>query len=185
MVSGVLFIVFWIQQVFAILTTAERRSFPLQFLRNKELVIQFIAEACASTLTYIPIYFLPLYFQFAKSDSALNSGVRLLPLVVFLVLPIVVGGIVIGIHPRYMPWFFAGGAIGIIGSALLYTIDAHTSNARLYGYSILTGFGAGCMVMIPFSVVQALVPPQLTPIAVGFVCFAQCQFDPKPIKGLH
>lgn len=69
--------------------------------------------------------------------------------------------------------FFAGGAIGIIGSALLYTIDAHTSNARLYGYSILTGFGAGCMVMIPFSVVQALVPPQLTPIAVGFVCFAQ------------
>lgn len=72
-----------------------------------------------------------------------------------------------------MPWFFAGGAIGLIGAALLYTIDANTSNANLYGYSILIGFGAGCMVMLPFSVAQSQVQPIFIPIAVGFVCYAQ------------
>jgi hypothetical protein len=72
-----------------------------------------------------------------------------------------------------MPWFFAGGTLGLIGSALLYTVDVETSNAKLYGYSILVGTGAGCFLQLPFSVVQSLVPPEPIPKAIGFVTFAQ------------
>ena len=172
-ISGVLTVIFWIQQICSIGTTPETRTFPVQFLQNKELVLLFSAEACASTLTYIPIYFVPLYFQFAKNDSALKAGVRVLPLVVFLVVTVVTNGIIMTKYSRYMPWFLSGGIFGLIGAALLYTTNESTSDAKVYGYTILIGFGAGCFVMLPFSVVQAQVEPIYIPVAVGFVCFAQ------------
>ena len=172
-VACVLLIVFLAQQTWSIGTAPERRAFPLQFFRNKSLVLVFILECCASTLTYVPIYFIPLYFQFVRHDSAIMAGVRLLPLVVFLVVAIVVNGVVVTANGRYMPWFFTGGALGLVGSALLYTVDVETSNAKVYGYSILIGAGAGCFLQLPFSVVQSLVPPESIPKAIGFVTFGQ------------
>lgn len=172
-VAGVLIIAFFAQQAFTIGTTPERRAFPLQFFRDLSLTIVFILECCASTLTYIPVYFIPLYFQFVRHDSAISSGVKLLPLVTFLVALIVVNGFVMTATGRYMPWFLAGGALSLVGSALLYTTTAGTSDSRVYGYSILIGAGAGCYVQLPFSVVQGLVPPEAIPKAVGFVTFAQ------------
>ncbi len=132
-----------------------------------------VLECCASTLTYVPVYFLPLYFQFVRHDSAIMAGVRLLPLVVFLVVAIVVNGLFVTANGRYMPWFFAGEALSHAGSALLYTVDMETSNAKVYGYSILIGTGAGFFLRLPFSVVQSLVPPESIPKAIGFVTFGQ------------
>ena len=101
------------------------------------------------------------------------AGVRLLPLVTFLVAAIVVNGFVVTANGRYMPWFAVGGALGLVGSALLYTVKVETSNAKLYGFSILIGTGAGCFLQLPFSVVQSLVPPESIPTAIGFVTFGQ------------
>ncbi|KAI4159449.1 MAG: hypothetical protein L6R39_000351 [Caloplaca ligustica] len=172
-VAGVLALIFLAQQIWSIGTLPERRAFPLQFFKNGTLTTVFLLECCASTLTYIPIYFVPLYFQFAKQDSAITAGVRLLPLVVFLVTAIVVNGFAVTATGKWLPWFFAGAALALIGSALLYTVDLTTSNAKLYGYTILTGAGSGCFLQLPFSVVQSLVPPETIPKAIGFVTFAQ------------
>ncbi|KAL8726091.1 MAG: hypothetical protein Q9166_006928 [cf. Caloplaca sp. 2 TL-2023] len=172
-VAGVLAMVFLVQQTWSLGTLPDQRAFPLQFFGNGTLVIVFLLECCASTLTYVPIYFVPLYFQFAKQDSAITAGVRLLPLVVFLVTAIVVNGFVVTATGKWLPWFFAGGSLGLIGSALLYTVDLTTSNAKLYGYTILIGTGGGCFIQLPFSVVQSLVSPESIPKAIGFVTFAQ------------
>ena len=172
-VAGVLITVFLVQQIWSVATRPERRAFPLHFFQNSTLVIVFVLECCASCLTYIPVYFIPLYFQFVRHDTALMAGVRLLPLVVFLVVAIVINGFAMTATGRYLPWFFAGGTLGLIGSALLYTVDSTTSNAKIYGYSILIGTGAGCFLQLPFSVVQSLVPPESIPKAISFVTFAQ------------
>ena len=173
-VAGVLIAVFLVQQTWSIGTTDKRRAFPLQFLKTKALLFIFILECCASTMTYIPVYFIPLYFQFVKEDLALVAGIQTLPLVVFLVAAIVLNGFIMtATGGRYMPWFLVGGALGLIGSALLYTTNAETSNAKIYGYSILIGSGAGLFIQLPFSVVQSMVPPESIPKAIGFVTFAQ------------
>ena len=172
-VAGVLILVFLAHQTWSLGTTQERRAFPLQFFRNKSLCLVFVLECCASSLTYVPVYFIPLYFQFVRHDSAIMAGVRLLPLVVFLVVAIVVNGFVVTANGRYMPWFAVGGALGLAGSALLYTVTVDTNDAKLYGFSILIGTGAGCFLQLPFSVVQSLVPPESIPKAIGFVTFGQ------------
>ena len=151
----------------------ENRAFPLQFFNKKTLSIVFALECCASTLNYVPVYFLPLYFQFVRHDSAIMSGVQLFPFVVFLAAAIVVNGVIVTANGRYMPWFCSGGALGLIGSALLYTVDVETSNVKVYGYSILIGTGTGFFLQLSFSVVQFLVPPEFIPKAIKFITFGQ------------
>jgi len=172
-VFGVTIIAFGGQQVYCLGTTVENRSFPIPFLWNKELMLLFIIEACASILTFIPMYFIPLYFQFAKNDTALKTGVRLLPLTAFLVSTIVGTGVWMKYSPRYMPWMLCGSALGLIGSSLLYTVDITTSNEKMYGYSILIGTGAGLYVTLVFTAAQSQVKPVLIPIAVGFITYSQ------------
>ncbi|KAI9645412.1 hypothetical protein NHQ30_006151 [Ciborinia camelliae] len=172
-VGALLAVAFLVQQFWSLGTSPERRAFPLQFFRNKYLSIIFVLESCASSLMFVPVYFIPLYFQFVRHDSAIMAGVRLIPLIVFLIVAIVLNGVIMSIHSRYMPWFFVGGLLGLIGNVLLYTVDVSTSSAKIYGYSILVGAGSGCFLQLPFSVAQSFVRPELIPKAIGFITFAQ------------
>lgn len=171
--SGVCFILFGIQQAFTIFTNKDRRIFPCQFLKSKTMIFLFSETASAGTATFLPIYFIPLFFQFVRDDSALKAGVRLLPLVCFLVFGCVANGAIMSATGWYFPWYIAGGILSVIGSALLYTVDEFTSTGKVYGYSIIVGLGAGSIAQAGFSVAQAKVPPHEVPLAIGFITFAQ------------
>lgn len=171
--SGICFILFGLQQAFTVFTTKDRRIFPVEFLRSKTMIILFSETASASTGTFLPIYFIPLYFQFVRNDSALEAGVRLLPLVCFLVFGCVLNGAVMSATGYYFPWYIGGGLLTVIGSALLYTVDEGTSTGKIYGYSILVGFGAGSIAQASYSVAQGKVHPEKIPLAIGFITCAQ------------
>ncbi|KAG8533219.1 uncharacterized protein KY384_002002 [Bacidia gigantensis] len=172
-ISGILFIAFGSQQGLKILTDKENRIFPVEFLRSRTMLILFAATASASTATFIPIYFVPLFFQFARNASALSAGVHLLPFVVFLVFFCVANGGIMSANGYYMPWFLVGAVLTVIGDACLYTINEGSSTGKLYGYTILAGAGAGSFVQAGFSVAQASVDPKLIPVAIGFITCAQ------------
>ncbi|KAL8910405.1 MAG: hypothetical protein Q9172_007842 [Xanthocarpia lactea] len=78
--SGILFIVFALQQIFTVFTTEDNRIFPVHLVRRKEPVLLFIAGASGGAGIYIPLYYIPLYFQFTRGDTAIMAAVRLLPL---------------------------------------------------------------------------------------------------------
>ena len=171
--SGILFIIFGLQQRFTIFTSVARRLFPVDFLKSRTMIILFAATACGSTSIFIPIYFIPLFFQFVLDSSAISAGVHLLPYVVVLVIFCVANGAIMGATGYYMPWFFGGGIFVVIGSALLYTIDATSSPARVYGYSVLLAVGGGAFVQAGFSVAQAKVGQMKIPEAIGFITLGQ------------
>jgi hypothetical protein len=172
-ISGVLIIVYWLQQGFSVGTPKANRSIPFEFLKNAQLILVFFCETSVATSTYIPVYFLPLYFQLVRGDSALMAGVRLLPLVCFLIAAILIAGQVVSRGGPWQYWFFGGSVLIVIGGALLYTVNEHTSNAKIYGYSILTGTGAGSFLQLPFAAAQFSVAPVWIPVAVGLISFAQ------------
>lgn len=172
-VSGVLFIVFAIQQEKAIFTTVARRIFPVQYMRSRTMLILFAQTSCAACGVVVPLYMLPLYFQFTRGDSALDAGVRLLPYICLMVFACLLNGAVLGMYGLYMPWYLVGGIFVTIGSALMYTIDASTSVSMVYGYSVMVGFGVGVFIQASFSVAQASVKEEEIPSAVGFITCGQ------------
>ena len=167
--SGVLWVLFGLQQAFAVFTNNETRLFPCEFLKSYEMCILFAQVAASVTCAFIPTYYIPLFFQFAKNDSALDAGVRLLPFVMILVATVVFNGIAMGKTGYYMPWFLVGGIIAVIGSALMYTVKLETSTAKVYGFSIILAFGTGMFSQASFPVAQAKVKPNQIAPATAFI----------------
>jgi Na+/melibiose symporter-like transporter len=173
--SGVLFILFGIQQSFCLLTNFEHRLLPVQYFKSRTLVLLFVESAAGGAPIFIPVYFIPLFFQFTKGDGALDAAVRLLPFVFFLVFFSLANGAIMGKEGHYAPWYLGASVFIIIGSALMYTVDENTSTAQIYGYSIVLATGAGCIVQIGFIVAQAVVPR--SEMASGMLCLLKFDGD--------
>lgn len=171
--SGVLFILLAVQQVRAVATTAARRIIPVQILGNRTVLILVACCASAGAAAFVPIYFIPTFFQFTRGDSALDAGVRLLPFIVVMVVFIIVNGSLMGRLGYYTPWFTTGGLLALTGAALMYTVRADTSLARIYGYTVVLGSGVGMWLQASLSVAQAVVAPGDVPAAVGLVMLGQ------------
>ncbi|KAH6694900.1 putative HC-toxin efflux carrier [Leptodontidium sp. MPI-SDFR-AT-0119] len=172
-VSGVLFVVLGFQQVYNIFTTLSRRIIPVQFFRSRTVFILFAATAAGGACAFVPIYMIPMFFQFTRDDTALDAGVRLLPFIVVMVVFVFVNGGLMAKLGYYMPWYLAGSILIVIGSALMYTIDQDTSTSRVYGYTVLLGAGVGMFLQASFSVTQAVVSPENIASAIGFITLAQ------------
>ena len=171
--SGVLFILLGIQQVWTVFTNTYRRVFPVEFFKSRTILILFCMTAAGGTAVFVPIYMIPIFFQFTRSDSALEAGVRLLPFILLMIFAVIGNGAILSAYGYYMPWYTMGGLLVLTGGALMYTVDQNTSISRVYGYSVILGFGNGLFAQASFSVAQAIVEPHLIASAVGFITCAQ------------
>jgi hypothetical protein len=96
--SGVLFILLGFQQVYTVFTTTSRRIFPVEFFKIRTILILFAMTAAGGTAIFIPIYMTPIFFQFTRGDSALESGVRLLPFILLMVFAVISNGAVLSAY---------------------------------------------------------------------------------------
>lgn len=171
--TGVLWPLFVLQQWFSVLVNPENRLFPIALLKSWEMDILFAQMASAQVIVTVPIYFIPLYLQFAKGETALDSGVHLLPFILVLVFAVMLNGAMMAKVGYYMPWYLFGSVLAVIGSALLYTIDLDTPHAKIYGYSVLTAFGVGLFSQAGFPVAQVKALPEQLSQAVAFIGIGQ------------
>ena len=171
--SGVLFILLGLQQSFEILTTPSRRIIPVEFFKSRTVLILFAMTSAGATGIFVPTYIIPIFFQFTRNDSALESGVRLLPFIILMIVAVIANGALLSSLGYYMPWYLLGGILVVIGGALMYTVNDSTSVAHIYGYTIIIGFGVGLFAQASFSVAQAVVDPRMIGSAVGFIALGQ------------
>lgn len=171
--SGVLFILLGLQQSFEILTTPSRRIIPVEFFKSRTVLILFAMTSAGATGIFVPTYIIPIFFQFTRNDSALESGVRLLPFIILMIVAVIANGALLSSLGYYMPWYLLGGILVVIGGALMYTVTDSTSVAHIYGYTIIIGFGVGLFAQASFSVAQAVVDPRMIGSAVGFIALGQ------------
>lgn len=117
--ASVLLFLFIIQQNFAFFTTKSERMFPAHLLRSKEACLLFVAAAGCNAAGFLPVYYIPIYFQFSRGDNALEAAVRLLPLIILLSATIMAQGFFMSKLGYYQPWYLAGGALLLVGDILL------------------------------------------------------------------
>jgi MFS family permease len=171
--SGVLFAVLGVQQVWNVFTTQERRIIPVQFFRSRMVLILFCATAAGGACSFVPIYMVPVFFQFTRGDGPLDAGVRLLPYIVVMVVFVFINGGLMAKLGYTMPWFLGGGLLVVTGSALMYTVDQATPTSRVYGFTVILGVGVGMFLQASFSVAQAVVELQNIAPAISFITLAQ------------
>ena len=118
-VGGIVWIAFGVQQSFNIFTSPENRMFPVHLMKNKEAVLLFLIGVCVATISYVDVYYIPLYFQFTRGDSAIKTALRMLPFILLLIALILSSGFLMSWFGYYKPWYLGGSAIALVGSVLL------------------------------------------------------------------
>ncbi|KAK2009491.1 MFS general substrate transporter [Colletotrichum eremochloae] len=171
---GVLAVGFYLTHKFYPFVDKESRLYPSHLLRNFKLGILQVATFSASAAVYIPIYYLPLYFQFARGESPVEAAVKLMPFVAVISTVAVLNGFFMSRWGYYMPWFLVGSLLAVAGGSLMYTVTIDTSVSTIYGYSVLLGLGGGCFMLTAFGCVSDVVEPKDVFNAIGVLSLIQC-----------
>ncbi|KAJ5504545.1 Major facilitator superfamily domain general substrate transporter [Penicillium fimorum] len=173
-VSGFLWIILGLQQGFSIVTSVETRILPVHLFAQKEPVLLFISCAAVGVVSYVSVYYIPIYFQFTQGDNAIKSAVRLLPFIFLLIATIPTSGAMMSHFGYYKPWYLGGSVIAFIPAVLMSTIvNIDTSSGVIYGLQIVLGLGAGSYTQAAFAVIQAVVEPGETSNGLTLMLLAQ------------
>ncbi|KAI1143704.1 MFS general substrate transporter [Hypoxylon sp. FL0543] len=139
---GVFLLAFAVTQKLCILTDKVNRLFPCSFLRNPQLVLLYVIMACSGGASlFVAVYYVPLYYLFARGDSGTEAAVRLLPFICFYVATVLLCGATMGRVGYHMVWFLISGLILTAGAAAMYTVNSSTPDSNIIGYTVLLGIG--------------------------------------------
>lgn len=122
------------------------------------------------------VYYLPVWFQAIKGDSAVASGVHLLPQVLSLVVASIATGILTTKVGYYTPFLIVGICITAVGAGLLTTLQINTTVAQWIGFQILYGWGFGGCIQAPNMAAQTVLPRDDVSIGASLMLFAQTLF---------
>jgi hypothetical protein len=86
-------------------------------------------------------YYLPIWFQAVNDDSAIHSGVNMIPYMCANALFGLIASIVVSKNGPFAAPATVGCAIETIGAGLLSMLQPNTSSPMWIGYEILTSLG--------------------------------------------
>ncbi|KPI36246.1 putative HC-toxin efflux carrier TOXA [Cyphellophora attinorum] len=106
---------------------------------------------------------------FVEGTDAQGSGVKLIPYLLSQTTAAIATGIFVQRSRLFNPPMLLGTAVFAVGAGFLYTLDADTPNARIIGFQILTGFGAGCGQFLATGIAQQVLSREEESIGLSMV----------------
>ncbi|KAI8307208.1 Efflux pump aflT [Colletotrichum sp. SAR11_59] len=148
-------------------------TIPPKVFKQRSILAGVFATSCIGSQNMIIIYYLPIWFQAIQGVSAVESGIRLLPLVLSMVVASLMTGGLIRRTGYYTPFLIIGVCSMSVGAGLLNTLQLDTPSAKWIGYQILYGFGTGCASQVPNIAAQTVLPKKDVPIGTSLMFFSQ------------
>jgi EmrB/QacA subfamily drug resistance transporter len=127
---------------------------PLRLFRNRVFSTASVIGFVVGFAMFGAITFLPLYMQRVQGVSATESGLRLLPVMVGLLLTSLVSGQIISRTGRYKLFPILGCGCFTVGLFLLSRMDEHTGVLASSAYMFVLGVGLGMVMQVLVLAVQ-------------------------------
>lgn len=168
-VAGVLLIAFVLVQIF----TPKTATIAPRIVKQRSIIAGIWVTLCngASMMTFV--CFIPIWYQAIRGASAIDSGIKLLPMC----LPMVAGAMVAGGLTTkvgyYTPFLLLGCVFLLIGAGLLTTLQVNISDARSIGYQVVYGWGLGMAMQSPNLAAQAVLGRKDAPVGMTLLIFTQ------------
>ncbi|PYH87574.1 putative MFS transporter [Aspergillus ellipticus CBS 707.79] len=154
-------------------TRGDEAMIPLPMLRRRIIWSAATTMFFMCGVLFCVNYYLPLYFQVVKNDSALMSGVHVLPTIIAQVGFALVAGSMVQRFGFYLPSIATGTALTTIAYGLFSTFGSSTAVRDWIGYQILFGAGCGMTSSMSFIAIPHQVPKPQIPTAMAIVVFFQ------------
>jgi predicted MFS family arabinose efflux permease len=158
----------------AVESRAAEPIIPLSMFRNRVVSVAMAARFGIGMGMFGVIIFIPLFFQFVMGQSATNSGIILMPMMLGMVLASTLSGQIVsrfGGHYRILA--IIGLAVTSVGMYLMSRVTPDTTYARALVNTAVTGVGMGMSLPLFVIAVQNAVPYRIMGIATSSVQFFQ------------
>jgi hypothetical protein len=123
----------------------------------------------ANCANFQVLFYLPLYFQSVKGDSAIMGGVYTLPFVCSYALGSILSGFWIGKTRLPIAAEIVSPLLALIGTILFSQMEINTSRAWYVGAQIPFGLGIGFGNQAPVTALQAFAKPTEVAATVGII----------------
>ncbi|KAJ1328986.1 MFS transporter DHA2 family glioxin efflux transporter [Microdochium nivale] len=148
-------------------------TLPPRLFKQRSIVAGVLVTTCVGAHMMIFIYFIPIYFQAIKGDSAVDSGVHVLPLTLGMVVASISNGLLVSKVGYYTPFMIVGICLMSVGSGLFLTFDIDTQMSKWIGYQVLYGLGLGFTFQGPNLAAQTVLPTDDVSMGVSLMFFTQ------------
>ncbi|KAH8812850.1 putative MFS aflatoxin efflux pump [Xylogone sp. PMI_703] len=148
-------------------------TIPPRIVKQRSIIASIWAIVCIGSSQYIFVYYLPIWFQSITGVSPVQSGIRLLPTMLSMVLAVIGAGFLTQKLGYYTPFAISGSCLMSIGAGLLTTLKVDTSSGKWIGYQIIYGFGMGLCFQAPNLAAQTVLPNKDVPVGSSLILFCQ------------
>ncbi|KAK1636269.1 major facilitator superfamily transporter [Colletotrichum phormii] len=147
--------------------------FPPAIITQRTVAASCVAAFATYGALLIHIYFLPIWFQAVRGESAISSGVDMIPYVAALALFSLLAGIFVSVVGHYPAPAIIGGMLATVGCRKLMMLSPDTPTPQWIGFEILVAAGFGMAIQQGFTAVQAVLPPDEVPVGTAAVVASQ------------
>lgn len=166
---AVLFVVFVVVEVLL----PETALAPTRIVLNRSIAGSMTLMFLLSGGMMSVVYYLTVWFQAVKGDSAMNAGISTIPLLFSLVIMGFLAAIFTQKIGYYVPAMLLCPVLCSIGAGLLSTLSPSSDHGYWIGYQVLYGLGIGCGFQTSNLAAQTVLPRADVPIGMGLMFFMQ------------
>ncbi|CAG9948903.1 unnamed protein product [Clonostachys rosea f. rosea IK726] len=148
-------------------------TIPPHIFKQRSILSGFWATICIGSQMMIFVYYLPIWFQAIQGVSAVDSGIRILPSTLSMVVATIFSGALITRIGYYTPFMIFGTCLMSIGAGLLTTLQVDTGSGKWIGYQVLWGLGMGMTFQAPNLAAQTVLKLRDVPIGTTLMFFSQ------------
>ncbi|KAI1311872.1 hypothetical protein EDD11_003310 [Mortierella claussenii] len=117
------------------------------------------------------MFFMPLYFQIVRQESATASGLEMLPLIVGLLIASISSGFMVSKWGQYRPFIWIGLVASTTGTGLFVLLQESSSRGEIIGFLFINGFGLGFSMQTTMLAIQSSVEPADMAVATANATF--------------
>ncbi|KAI9810458.1 MAG: hypothetical protein M1827_006234 [Pycnora praestabilis] len=148
-------------------------TLPPRIILQRSIAAGMWFSLCAGSAMMILVYYLPLWFQAIKGVSAVESGIRSLPMIISLVVVSILTGISVTKFGYYTPFMIASAVLMSIGAGLITTLKVDSGHPKWIGYQVVFGLGLGMGMQQSGLAAQAVLKGRDVPTGVSLMFFMQ------------
>lgn len=151
----------------------EKATVPPRIFLDRTVWTCAVFGACLGAAFFVMVYYLPIWFQAVQGTSAIQSGIKNLPMILSLVIFSLVSGGLVTTIGYYAPFMVLSTVLMSVGAGLLSTFTVDTGPARWIGYQIIFGIGVGLGMQQTMVAVQASLDASDVAIGTAIIIFSQ------------
>ncbi|KAG2221330.1 hypothetical protein INT45_014014 [Circinella minor] len=152
---------------------AKEPLLPPHLFKNRTIISLFIINISLGITFFGILFYLPVYFQVIRNDSAMWSGIRLIPFQIIVCFFAASTGILMNKLGIYRPIIIVGLAVATVSIGLFSLFDIKTSWSMIYGLTVLCGAGLGCLFTTTIIALQAAADPKDVAVVTGLNNFTR------------